>query len=395
MAGSEPTELSGVAAAVAAVEDPRLFHTIGQLGLLRHIQADTTATRIAVSIPRSGHTGQEELAARIAVAVAEAGGAAADVRFVEMTAEEESELAARIQELGLRGRPPGGVLPGAGQRPDGRHGSAGPTPRPNPFADKASPTRVLAIGSGKGGVGKSSVTVNLAVALARAGHSVGLLDADVYGFSVPSMLGVSEVPTMLGPLLVPPVAFGVRVMSMGFFVPEDQAVIWRGPMLHKALEQFLVDVHWGAPDFLLIDLPPGTGDVALSISQFLPRAELVVVTTPQAAAGRVAQRAAVMARQLRLPVRGVIENMSAFVGDDGKEYELFGSGGGQQLADELGVGLLARIPLVQALRSGGDIGVPIVVSEPDGATASVFGALATKIVDLGPSRVYRSELSVH
>ena len=395
MAGSEPTERSGVAAAVAGVEDPRLFHTIGQLGLLRDLEADPTATRIAVSIPRSGHTGQEELAARIAVAVAEAGGAAADVRFVEMTAEEESELAARIQELGLRGRPPGGALPGAGQRPDGRHGSAGPTPRPNPFAYKASPTRVLAIGSGKGGVGKSSVTVNLAVALARAGHSVGLLDADVYGFSIPSMLGVSEVPTMLGPLLVPPVAFGVRVMSMGFFVPEDQAVIWRGPMLHKALEQFLVDVHWGAPDFLLIDLPPGTGDVALSISQFLPRAELVVVTTPQAAASRVAQRAAVMARQLRLPVRGVIENMSAFVGDDGKEYELFGSGGGQQLADELGVGLLARIPLVQALRSGGDIGVPIVVSEPDGATASVFGALATKIVDLGPSRVYRSELSVH
>ena len=182
---------------------------------------------------------------------------------------------------------------------------------------------------------------------------------------------------------------------MGFFVPEEQAVIWRGPMLHKALEQFLVDVHWGAPDFLLIDLPPGTGDVSLSISQFLPRAELIVVTTPQAAAGRVAQRAAVMARQLRLPVRGVVENMSAFVADDGTAYELFGSGGGQQLADELGVGLLARIPLVQALRSGGDIGVPIVVSEPEGPTASVFNALAAKIVELGPSRVYRSELSVH
>ncbi|MGO8876747.1 MAG: Mrp/NBP35 family ATP-binding protein [Acidimicrobiales bacterium] len=395
VAGKEPTEASALGAAVAGVEDPRLFHTIGALGLLRALEPGSGVTGVTVAIPRSGHSGQQELVVRIAEAVAGAGAPPADVRFVEMTAEEESELAARIQELGLGGRPPQGALAGAGQRPDGQHGSAGPTPRPNPFADKASPTRVLAIGSGKGGVGKSSVTVNLAVSLAKAGHSVGLLDADVYGFSVPSMLGVVDAPTMLGPLLVPPVAFGVRVMSMGFFVPEEQAVIWRGPMLHKALEQFLVDVHWGAPDFLLIDLPPGTGDVSLSISQFLPRAELIVVTTPQAAAGRVAQRAAVMARQLRLPVRGVVENMSGFVADDGTRYDLFGAGGGQQLADELGVGLLAQIPLVAALRSGGDIGVPIVVSEPEGAAALIFQALAKKVVELGPSRVYRSELSVH
>jgi ATP-binding protein involved in chromosome partitioning len=394
MAGPERTEAGGLAAAVAGVEDPRLFHTIGELGLLRSLKAGRRTTDITIAIPRSGHSGQDELGARIAVAVTEAGAAPADVRFVEMTAEDESELAARIQELGLGGRRPAGTLPGAGERPDGRHGSDGPTPRPNPFADKASPTRVLAIGSGKGGVGKSSVTVNLAVSLAKAGHTVGLLDADVYGFSVPSMLGVSETPTMLGPLLVPPVAFGVRCMSMGFFVPEDQAVIWRGPMLHKALEQFLVDVHWGAPEFLLIDLPPGTGDVSLSIAQFLPRAELIVVTTPQAAAGRVAQRAAIMARQLRLPVRGVIENMSAFVADDGTSYDLFGSGGGQQLADDLGVGLLAQIPLVQALRAGGDMGVPIVVSEPDGPVSLAFQALALKLVELGPSRVYRSELSI-
>jgi ATP-binding protein involved in chromosome partitioning len=253
---------------------------------------------------------------------------------------------------------------------------------------------VLAIASGKGGVGKSSVTVNLAVALARAGHSVGLLDADVYGFSVPSMLGVTEAPTMLGQLLVPPVVFGVRCMSLGFFVEEDQAVIWRGPMLHKALEQFLVDVHWGAPEFLLIDLPPGTGDVSLSIAQFVPGAEVFVVTTPQPAAQRVAQRAAVMARQLRLPLRGVIENMSFFVGDDGRRYELFGAGGGQQLADDLGVGLLAQIPFVPALRAGGDSGVPIVVSQPDGEVATGFTVLAAKIAGLGPARVYRSELSV-
>lgn len=267
-------------------------------------------------------------------------------------------------------------------------------PRANPFADKSSPTRVLAVGSGKGGVGKSSVTVNLAVSLAQAGHSVGLLDADVYGFSIPSMLGVSEPPSMLGELLLPPVAHGVRCISMGFFVAEDQAVIWRGPMLHKALEQFLVDVHWGAPEFLLIDLPPGTGDVSMSIAQFVPRAELIVVTTPQPAAGRVAQRAAVMARQLRLPLRGVVENMSWFVGDDGHRYELFGSGGGQQLAKHLGVGLLAQLPFVPALREGGDVGLPIVVSEPGSEVAAAFGALASKIVELGPARVYRSELSI-
>jgi len=253
---------------------------------------------------------------------------------------------------------------------------------------------VLAIASGKGGVGKSSVTVNLAVTLARNGHSVGVLDADVYGFSVPKMLGVEATPTMEGELLVPPVAWGVRCMSMGFFVPDDQAVIWRGPMLHKALEQFLVDVDWGSPEFLLIDLPPGTGDVSMSIAQFVPRAELFVVTTPQPAAERVAQRAGILARQLRLPIRGVVENMSWFIGDDGQRYELFGSGGGRQLADELGVALLAEIPLVPALREGGDTGRPIVESDPGGDVAVRFQALARRIVELGPARVYRSELSV-
>jgi ATP-binding protein involved in chromosome partitioning len=394
MRGTEGSSDSGLAAAVAGVEDPRLFHTLGDLGLLRSLNATRRATEITVAVPRLGHSGPDELAARIAVAVTAAGGSPAEVRFVELTETEESELAARIQELGWRGDPSVGGLPGPGHRPGGRHGSDGPTPRPNPFATKSSTTRVLAIGSGKGGVGKSSVTVNLAVALARAGHSVGLLDADVYGFSVPSMLGVTEAPTMLGQLLVPPVVFGVRCMSLGFFVEEDQAVIWRGPMLHKALEQFLVDVHWGAPEFLLIDLPPGTGDVSLSIAQFVPGAEVFVVTTPQPAAQRVAQRAAVMARQLRLPLRGVIENMSFFVGDDGQRYELFGAGGGQQLADDLGVGLLAQIPFVPALRAGGDSGVPIVVSEPGGEVATGFTVLASKIAGLGPARVYRSELSV-
>ena len=188
-----------------------------------------------------------------------------------------------------------------------------------------SKTRILGISSGKGGVGKSSVTVNLAVTLARMGHDVGILDADVYGFSVPKMLGVHTDPLIIGDLVVPPTANGVRCLSMGYFVPDDTPVIWRGPMLHKALEQFLVDAYWGEPDFLLIDMPPGTGDVTLSLGQYLTKTEVFVVTTPQPAAERVAQRSAYAARKLKLSVRGVIENMSWFTGDDGTRYELFGS----------------------------------------------------------------------
>jgi len=243
-------------------------------------------------------------------------------------------------------------------------------------------------------VGKSTVTVNLAVALARGGASVAILDADVYGFSVPSMLGIEHPPTLVGDLLIPPVAHGVRCISMGFFVNEDQAVMWRGPMLHKALEQFLVDVHWGRPDFLLLDLPPGTGDVAMSIAQFVPRAEVLVVTTPQVAAERVAQRAAVLARQLHLPVRGVVENESWFTGDDGKRYELFGHGGGETLAQSLGVALLGQIPFLPALRQAGDAGVPIAAFAPEGEAGRAFAALAERVVALGPGRVYRSELSI-
>ena len=232
-----------------------------------------------------------------------------------------------------------------------------------------SKTRVLGISSGKGGVGKSSVTVNLAVALARAGHDVAILDADVYGFSVPAMLGVHDDPLIIGDLVVPPVANGVRCLSMGYFVSEETPVIWRGPMLHKALEQFLVDAYWGEPDFLLIDMPPGTGDVTLSLGQYLTKTEVFVVTTPQPAAQRVAQRSAYAARKLKLSVRGVIENMSWFTGDDGVRYELFGQGGGSRLAADLGVPLLAQLPLVPALREGADRGVPLVVAEPDSEAA--------------------------
>ena len=202
-------------------------------------------------------------------------------------------------------------------------------------------------------MGKSSVTTNLSVALARRGHSVAVVDADVWGFSIPRMLGVDRPPVVIDEMLLPPESYGVRCISMGFFAEEDQPVIWRGPMLHKALEQFLTDVYWDAPDFLIVDLPPGTGDIALSLAQFLPRGEVYVVTTPQPAAQRVAQRAAFMAERVHLEVKGIIENMAWFTGDDGTRYELFGAGGGQELADRLEVPLLGQVPLVPALREGG------------------------------------------
>ncbi|MCB0978199.1 MAG: Mrp/NBP35 family ATP-binding protein, partial [Acidimicrobiales bacterium] len=253
----------------------------------------------------------------------------------------------------------------------------------------------LLIASGKGGVGKSSVTTNLAVALAARGKAVGVVDADVWGFSIPRMLGVDKEPSVIDSMLVPPTAHGVRCISMGFFAEEDQAVIWRGPMLHKALEQFLTDVFWDEPDFLLVDLPPGTGDVSLSLSQYLPRSEVYIVTTPQVAAQRVAQRAAAMAEKVKLEVKGVIENMSWFTGDDGKRYEIFGSGGGQELADKVGAPLLGQIPLRVDLREGSDTGQPVTAVEPDSEVGRAFAALAERIdVELAPTRRYNKGLTL-
>ena len=221
------------------------------------------------------------------------------------------------------------------------------------------------------------------------------------GFLSLPMLGLAGTPatsgglTMIDGKVQAPTAFGVRVMSMGFFANEDQPVIWRGPMLHKALEQFLADVDWGAPDFLLVDMPPGTGDVALSMSEYLPASEVYVVTTPQVAAKRVAQRSAYMARKLDLPLRGVIENMSWFSGPEGSRHEIFGSGGGAELAEELGVPLLGQVPLVAAVREGGDSGQPIVVADPASEAAEAFRSIARHIVDLGRSRVFRDELRIN
>ena len=251
-----------------------------------------------------------------------------------------------------------------------------------PFAKPGSLTRVYAIASGKGGVGKSSVTANLAAALAVQGLRVGVLDADVYGFSMPRMLGVTTPPTQVDDMIMPPVSHDVKVISIGMFVPGNQPVVWRGPMLHRAMQQFLSDVFWGDLDVLLLDLPPGTGDMALSLAQLLPTAEILVVTTPQAAAAEVAERAGAIAVQTRQRVVGVVENMSWLELPDGTRQEIFGSGGGQAVADSLtqtigaSVPLLGQIPLDTRLREGGDSGAPVVLSAPTSPAAVALRAVA-------------------
>jgi ATP-binding protein involved in chromosome partitioning len=384
---------SQVAATVAHVVDPELRRPLGELGMVGRIQTRRKRAVVELALPVADYPQVDELRSRVRAAVAALG--AVDEVVVDTVVMDE-ERRAYLRML-LRGDAvDGGVMHDADDGHGHSHGGSlgHEEGRPNKFMEPRSKTRILGISSGKGGVGKSSVTVNLAVALARAGYDVGILDADVYGFSVPKMLGVHTDPLIIGDLVVPPTAHGVRCLSMGFFVADDTPVIWRGPMLHKALEQFLVDAYWGEPDFLLIDMPPGTGDVTLSLGQYLTKTEVFVVTTPQPAAQRVAQRSAYAARKLKLAVRGVIENMSWFTGDDGTRYELFGSGGGKQLSEELGVPLLGSVPLVPALREGGDEGVPVVVAEPDGEAAAVFAQLATTIAGLGPARVYRRELTV-
>ena len=241
--------------------------------------------------------------------------------------------------------------------------------------------KIISVFNNKGGVGKSSLTTNLAIALAAAGKKVGALDADVWGFSMPRMLGIDSPPEVVGEKIIPPEQHGVKLISMGYFAREDQPVMWRGPMLHKALEQFLTDVEWGELDYLIIDMPPGTGDVSLSIAQFLPKSEMIVVTTPQKAAQSVAQRAAFMAETVDIHLIGVIENMSYFTGDDGVKYHIFGQGGGKLLADKLSIPFLGEVPLESQLRIGGDQGIPIVISDPDSESAKAIENIAKSIIE--------------
>jgi ATP-binding protein involved in chromosome partitioning len=386
-------------AAVNAVVDPELGKTLGDLGLVRLVRPRRRRVLIDVALPVAAWPGMDDLADEIhRVALAVPGVEEVGLEFVVMNEEERMALRRRLR-ADMLGVAETDDLDTDDDDEDGHghgHGGHGHAPaEPMPvFLSPDSKTRVIGVSSGKGGVGKSTVTVNLAIALAQAGHQVGLLDADVYGFSVPKMLGTDHDPVILGDIVIPTSAHGVRCLSMGYFVPDDQPVIWRGPMLHKAIQQFLTDAYWGEPDFVLVDMPPGTGDVALTLAEVMPKSEIIVVTTPQAAAQRVAQRSAFAARRLKLSVRGVVENMSWFTGDDGTRYELFGAGGGATLASDLGVPLLGQVPLVNAVRLGGDEGHPVTAVDPESETAQAFRAIADKLAALGPARVYRRELTL-
>ncbi|MFP5487959.1 MAG: Mrp/NBP35 family ATP-binding protein [Acidimicrobiia bacterium] len=370
--------------ALRPVEDPELHRSIVDLGMLRRAELASDGTaQILVALTVAGCPLRNEIQNRVTGAVTDLDGVTGvALEFTVMTDQEREDLRKVLH---------GDAAATAGHSQAHGHAEG----RKIPFAEPGSKTRPLLISSGKGGVGKSSVTTNIAVALAQQGFSVGVVDADIYGYSIPRMLGTDRPPTVIDQMLIPPERWGVRCISMGYFAPPGEAVIWRGPMLHKALEQFLTDVFWDDPDFLLIDMPPGTGDIALSLSQYLPRGEVYVVTTPQPAAQKVARMSAAMAAKVNLPVKGIIENMSWFTGDDGKRYELFGAGGGRELADELEVPLLGQLPLVPALREGSDEGRPITAVDPDSESARAFHEIARQIaVDLKPKKVFSPQLKV-
>jgi Mrp family chromosome partitioning ATPase len=340
--------------AVASIESPLLIgRTLGELGLVKAVEKKLGGkVKVELLLPNPSPTAALNERLQEALAPYTRG---ADVNIETMDEDSAAEWISALKD------------------------TAGPA-----MGEPGSSTRTIAVSSGKGGVGKSSVSTNLGVALGRAGRKVGIVDGDIWGFSIPTMLGVSQPPLMIGDSIIPPVTHGVKVMSMDFFVGDDKAVIWRGPMLHKAIEQFLKDVFWDNLDFLIVDMPPGTGDIAISMSQFLPRAQVLLVTTPQPTAQRVARRAALMAKEVDQEVIGVVENMSWFTGDDGKRYELFGSGGGAALAEELGVDLMGQIPLLPAMGRGADEGYPVVMAAPGSDASIAFDTLAAAVIDKLP-----------
>jgi ATP-binding protein involved in chromosome partitioning len=352
------TDEDQIRKALEVVIDPELHRSIVELDMVRSIEisangvVDVTVSLTTPGCPIKGH-----FQTAVAQAVAALDGVThVNVYFDVLT---DTQKQALQQKLG-RGSLPAGAL--------------------------AQVSNVLCIGSGKGGVGKSTLTANLAAALTAEGKRVGILDADVWGYSIPRMygLGATRPPVSAERKIVPLESHGVKVMSIGFFVEEDAAVVWRGPMLHKALTQFLQDVDWGALDYLLVDLPPGTGDVSMTLAQLLPQAQFVIVTTPQATAQKVARRSAHMAHKVDLEIGGVIENMSSFTTPSGERFAIFGEGGGQELADELDVPLLGRVPLTMPLREQADGGVPLVVEDPDDPASQAIRQVARGLIAIAP-----------
>lgn len=353
--------VDAIRTALAGVIDPEIQRPITDLGMVKDVQVDPRgAVRVAVYLTIAGCPMRDRITRDVTAAVSAVPG----VTDVEVELDVMSDQ----------------------QRQELRRSLRGDAEEPRiPFAEAGSLTRVYCVASGKGGVGKSSVTVNLAVAMAARGLSVGVVDADIYGHSVPRMLGTSDRPTRVEKMIMPPIAHGVKVISIGMFTPGNTPVVWRGPMLHRALQQFLADVFWGDLDVLLLDLPPGTGDVAISVAQLIPNAEILVVTTPQQAASEVAERAGSIALQTRQRVAGVIENMSWLELPDGTRMDVFGSGGGQVVAESLSrsigaeVPLLGQVPLEPRLRESGDTGTPLVMAAPDTAAGTALREIAAKL----------------
>jgi ATP-binding protein involved in chromosome partitioning len=330
--------------ALEQVIDPELRRPVTELEMVRDVRIDGGDVTVTIALTVAGCPLRDSFQQQVATALAPVAGVERiALEFDVMTPDERAALTERLR---------GGVTARSG----------------GISLDRS--TRVLAVTSGKGGVGKSTLAANLAAAFAHRGQQAGVLDADVYGHSIPHMLGIRQRPVVVDKMIVPPVAHGLKLMSIGFFLDENAPVMWRGPMLHRALEQFLSDVHWGELDTLVVDMPPGTGDVAISLGQLLPRAEVVVVTTPQPAAKEVAVRAAVMAQKTNMRLIGAVENMSG---------DVFGRGGGAALADELGVPLLAEVPLDPRVREQGDLGIPLVLADPDAPTSLAILALAEAI----------------
>jgi ATP-binding protein involved in chromosome partitioning len=358
-----PTIEDAIQAALATVDDPEIRRPITELGMVKGFTVAGSGVRVELLLTVAGCPLRDKLTTDITAAVTTIPGiTTVEIDFGVMTDEQRKALQVTLRGGGAQAAEP--VIP---------------------FAQPGSKTRVYAVASGKGGVGKSSVTVNLAAALAQRGLSVGVVDADIYGHSVPRMLGVDGRPTRVEDMIMPPQSHGVKVISIGMFTAGNAAVVWRGPMLHRALQQFLADVFWGDLDVLLLDLPPGTGDVAISLAQLLPNAEILVVTTPQMAAAEVAERAGAIALQTHQRLIGVVENMSWLELPDGSRMEVFGAGGGQTVADSLtktvgaSVPLLGQIPLDTRVREAGDAGTPVVLADPGSPAAKALDAIADRL----------------